>query len=112
MISLAALLLFAASAPPLSCGAVPRPGVAELGNNGVWRGAAVEVCRKVARQTDCPNAQIEFHSYDSAAALREAANDRLAFLSKSELATPSLGSAMRAGPVTAVDRQVLVVAAN
>jgi general L-amino acid transport system substrate-binding protein len=105
MIALFALALGAAAPSPLTCGAVTRPGVAELGEDGVWRGAAVEACRAVAAKRHGANAPIAFHSYDDLPALRAAHEDQLAFLSNDELAHTTL----RAGPVVASDRQVLAV---
>lgn len=106
--ALFALVLAAAAPAPLTCGAVTRPGIAELGEDGVWRGAAVDACRAVAAKRNGADAPIAFHSYDDLPALRAASKDRLAFLSSDELAR----TAMRAGPVVAVDRQVLVVRAG
>ncbi|WP_174291979.1 hypothetical protein [Sphingomonas bacterium] len=106
---IAAALLLAAAPAPFTCGAVTRPGIAEQGEDGVWRGRAVEVCRAVAGQVQ-PAAAVAFHGYDTLADLRRAAEDRIAFLSAAELATlPVRG--LRAGSVVAVERQVLVVPA-
>jgi ABC-type amino acid transport substrate-binding protein len=100
-----ALALAMASPAPLTCGAVARPGIAELDEDGVWHGAAVDACRAVAAKRNGANAPIAFHSYDDLPALHAASEDRLAFLSSDELAHTTL----RAGPVVAVDRQVLVI---
>lgn len=108
MIALAAALLAAAPAP-LSCGAVTRPGIAERGADGVWRGRAVALCHAVADAAGGPGAAIIFHGYDSLAALRGAADDRIAFLSDAERAIAPLPGALRAGPPIAVSRQVLMV---
>jgi hypothetical protein len=108
LIALAAALLAAAPAP-LSCGAVTRPGVAERGADGVWRGRAVALCHAVADAAGGPGAAILFHGYDSLAALRDAADDRIAFLSDAERAIAPLSGALRAGPPIAVSRQVLIV---
>lgn len=102
---LAAIALSAAAPAPLTCGAVIRPGIAERGDDGVWRGAAVDVCRRVASAQYGAGAPIAFHSYDSLADLHAASKDRLAFGSQAELAQ----TGMRAGPVAAVERQLLVV---
>lgn len=105
---LAALALLAAAPAPLACGAVARPGIAERGEDGVWRGAAVDICRAIAAARNGAGAPIFFHSYDDLRALRAANKDRLAFVSSDELAQ----TAMRAGPVVAVDRQILLVPAR
>jgi hypothetical protein len=105
MIGLAALALAMAAPAPLTCGAVTRPGIAELDEDGVWRGAAVDACRVAAAKRNGANAPITFHSYDDLPALHAANEDQLAFLSSDELAH----TAMRAGPVVAIDRQVLIV---
>ncbi|MBR0551671.1 hypothetical protein [Stakelama marina] len=101
MIGLA--LLLAASAP-LSCGAVPRPGIADQGADGIWRGRAVDLCRTLA-----DGAPVAFQDYASAADIASA-NDRIAFLSRAELDLPQAAH-WRAGPVIAVQRQLLVVPA-
>ena len=101
-----ALLLAAVS--PLACGAVTRPGVAERGDDGVWRGSAVEACRRVAVATGGARAAIVFHAYDTLATLHRAGEDRIAFVSPAELDAARLV----AGPVVATERQVLVVAAT
>lgn len=103
---LAALALLAA-APALSCGAVARPGIAELGQDGAWRGRAVELCRAVAVRVNGPGAPIDFHSYRTSADLRNAASDDIAFVSRDEAGFASLPSP--AGPVIATARQLLVV---
>ena len=105
MIAVAAML---AAAAPVTCGAVTRPGIAERGADGVWRGRAVDLCRKVARAggSDAP---IRFRSYDTASALRTASEDRVAFVSAEELAE---AHGLRAGPVVATDRQALIVKAG
>jgi general L-amino acid transport system substrate-binding protein len=105
MITLAALALATAAPAPLTCGAVTRPGIAELGEDGVWRGIAVDICRAVAAKRNGAKAPIAFHSYDDLPALRAANEDQLAFLSSDELARTTI----HAGPVVAVNRQVLIV---
>lgn len=105
----ATLLLAAAAPQPLMCGAVTRPGIAQRGEDGIWRGTAVATCRVIAQQLDGPGARIIFHSYDNLATLRAAASDRIAFVSSAELkAAPGL----RAGRTIAIDRQVLAVHSN
>ena len=105
MIGLLAMALAAAAPAPLSCGAVTRPGIAELGEDGVWRGAAVDICRAAAVKQNGAGARIAFHDYDSLSALRAANKDQLAFLSRDELAQTKL----RAGPIVVIDRQLLIV---
>lgn len=107
----AALALAAAAPAPLACGAVTRPGIAELGADGVWRGRAVALCRAVAAQANGPQAPVVFHSYDSLAGLRAAGEDGIAFVSAAELAVLPAASALNPGPTAAVERQVLVVPA-
>ena len=101
---IAALLLLATGAMPAAtfhCGAVTRPGVAELGEDGVWRGAAVDLCRQRAG-----NAAVDFHLYAAPAALAAASKDDLAVLSPAEIAVAHL--APQGAPLT-VSRQVLLV---
>lgn len=100
-----ALALMAAGAP-LACGAVSRPGIADHGEDGIWRGRAVEACRAVATAIAGEGAKIAFHGYDTLAALRAAARDRIAFVSAEEGAAASLATT---GPAVAVERQLLVV---
>ncbi len=100
------VLLMAAAPAPLACGAATRPGVAELGVDGVWRGRAVDLCRAAAEHVGGLGAPIAFHSYDSLAGLRAAAADEIAFVSRAEQTeVPTL----RGGLTVAVERQVLVV---
>lgn len=106
-----ALAMAAAAPAMLACGAVTRPGIAELGADGIWRGRAVDLCRAVAVQVNGPSAPIVFHSYDSLAGLRAAANDAIAFVSAAERATLPLANALGPGPAAAIERQVLVVPA-
>jgi general L-amino acid transport system substrate-binding protein len=101
-----------AAAAPLACGAATRPGVAEQGADGVWRGRAVEVCRAVAERVAGAGAPIAFHAYDTPDQLRAAAADRIAFLTPDELAVSPLAAEMRAGPAVATGRQLLVVRAG
>ena len=110
---IAALLawLAASTAAPLACGAVTRPGIAERGGDGVWRGRAVDLCRAAAARENGPGAPIAFRSYDTLDALKAAPADRLAFLSAGELAAAP-EHALEPGPVVAVERQVLVVPAS
>lgn len=105
---IAAVLLAVAAPAPLTCGAATRPGVAERGADGVWRGRAVELCRAIAEQVGGPGAPIVFHSYDSVAGLRAAADDRVAFVSPDEIGQVP---ALRAGPVVAIGLEVLAVRA-
>lgn len=102
----ALLVLAAAVSSPFSCGAATRPGIAELGEDGVWRGRAVDLCRLAAEQVEGPGTPVLFHSYDDPGDPRAAAGDRIAFVSAQELAVVP---ALRKGPVVATERQSLVV---
>lgn len=104
---IAAAVMLAAAAP-VSCGAVTRPGIAERGADGVWRGRAVDLCRAVARAGGA-DAPVRFRSYDTADALRTASEDQVAFVSADERAAV-LG--LRAGPIVATERQALIVKAG
>lgn len=105
---LAALLVLADAAPmTVRCGAVERPGIAQRGLDGVWRGSAVYICAAAAREAFGPTARTEFHGYKTDFA--DARNDRIAFLTDLELSQPALTGSMRAGPVVGHELQVLLV---
>ena len=98
------ILAMLTAAVTLTCGAATRPGVAQLGSDGIWRGRAVEACRAVAAADAGPETSITFHAYDDPAALRAAVEDDIAFLTPAELATLPLATTMRAGPTVSVGR--------
>lgn len=104
--ALLALLAAGASPPPLRCGAVERPGIAERGADGVWRGVAMTLCRQVARGSSIP---IVFHPYRTIADLRDAGHDELAVLSGAELAIALPANSAALGPPIAFSRQLLLV---
>lgn len=78
--------VIARPAAPFACGAVERPGIAERGGDGVWRGAAVDLCRQSAQAEQGADAAIAFHAYRRIEDLRHARQDALAVLSRAELA--------------------------
>jgi ABC-type amino acid transport substrate-binding protein len=94
------------------CGAVERPGIAERGNDGTWRGVAVDLCRRIARATQGADAPIAFHTYRTPEDLRESALDSLAVLSAAELAIARPDIGPQTGPPVAISRQLLLVRAN
>ncbi len=102
---IAVLLAAAAAAAPalFRCGAVERPGIAERGEDGIWRGMAIDLCRQAAH-----GSAIAFRPYRQPDDLRDAARDQFAVLSHAELAVASPGSGAPAAPV-AMNRQVLLV---
>jgi hypothetical protein len=106
---IAALLAVAAAATPtpapFRCGAVERPGIAERGGDGVWRGVAVDLCRQAAGR----NAPIAFRAYRAIDDLRDARHDTLAVLSRSERAIAFPGAGAPSGPPVAISRQLLLV---
>ena len=109
---IAALLALAAAVSPpapLRCGAVERPGIAERAGDGIWRGTAVDLCRKTARARHGPGAAIAFRSYRSIADLRDARHDTLAVLSGAELAIVMPEQSSLPGPPVAISRQLLLV---
>ncbi|MBI1180322.1 MAG: hypothetical protein GC201_07165 [Alphaproteobacteria bacterium] len=106
---LLALAAAAAVQAPLRCGAVERPGIAERGADGVWRGAAVDYCRDVARREHGGDGATAFRAYASLDDLRGAARDDVAFLSDREVAAGGLSGALEPGPVIATNVQRLVV---
>ncbi len=106
MIAVLLALASAAAPAPLRCGAVERPGIAERGDDGVWRGVAVDLCRQAA---DKERGGIAFRPYRRIDDLRDAHNDRLAVLSSAELAVVSPAAKLQAGQPVVVSRQVLLV---
>ncbi len=117
MIALLLAVAAAATAPaPVRCGAVERPGIAERGGDGVWRGVAVELCRRYAQALGGGGGvAIDFHPYRSTEDLRDAADDAVAVLSAAEMAVawPGAGAPpIPPIPPIAVSRQVLLVRAG
>jgi general L-amino acid transport system substrate-binding protein len=108
---IAALLALAAvptTPAPVRCGAVERPGIAERGGDGVWRGVAVDLCRQAAQAEQGPHAEIAFRPYRRIEDLRDARHDALVVLSRAELAIAWPGAPSR--PPVVISRQVLLVA--
>ncbi|MDP9055743.1 MAG: hypothetical protein M3N34_00190 [Pseudomonadota bacterium] len=110
--SLLALAAAAAPVTPLRCGAVERPGIAERGGDGEWRGGAVDLCRSIAQNERAPGAAIAFRAYRDMHDLRDARNDALAVLSRAELAIAMPGAVPALGPPIATSRQYLLVRAD
>lgn len=109
---IAALLALAATVTPpasLRCGAVERPGIAERDSDGVWRGAAVDLCRQIAQAEHGPSATIAFRAYRTVPDLRDTQNDTLAVLSRAELAIARPAISAPPGPPMATSRQLLLV---
>jgi ABC-type amino acid transport substrate-binding protein len=109
---IAMLLAVAAAATtpaPVRCGAVERPGIAERGGDGVWRGVAVELCRRYAQARDGNDAAIAFHPYRRTEDLRDAPNDAVTVLSAAEMALAWPGAGQPPIPPVAISRQVLLV---
>lgn len=103
MMALLLAIAAAASPAPFRCGAVARPGIATRADDGVWRGAAVDLCRQAAQ-----GAPIVFRAYRQIGDLRDAQHDALAVLSRAELAIASPTLIPPSTPV-AISRQVLLV---
>lgn len=114
---IAALLALAAATTlpatkPFRCGAVERPGIAEPDGAKGWRGAAVDLCRKIARTERRPGATIAFRVYPRIADLRDARNDDLSVLSRAELGIALPATSPLSDSPVAVSRQVLLVRAD
>ncbi len=103
------LALAAAATTPVRCGAVERPGIAERGGDGVWRGVAVDLCRRYAQARDGNGAAIAFHPYRSTEDLRDAPNDAVTVLNAAEMAVAWPGAGQPPIPPIAISRQVLLV---
>lgn len=103
---IAALLAIAAAATPapFRCGAVERPGIAERGSDGQWRGVAVDLCRQAAR-----GGPIAFRPYRQIDDLRHASQDAFAVLSRAEMALALPTARTPSAAPVAIDRQVLLV---
>ncbi len=88
----------------LHCGAVERPGIAEVSPTGGAIGVAVDLCRAVAIAVLGPSGRVSFalyeapHSYDGVRAGRDA----LAFLTGGEIAAQDLGRFVVPGPTVLV----------
>ena len=105
----AMLAMVAAAATPFRCGAVERPGIAVRGEDGEWRGAAVDLCRQAARSERGPGGEIVFRAYRQIADLREAPHDALAVLSPAELAIAQADARVPSGSPIAISRQLLLI---
>ncbi len=109
---IAALLAVVAAvvpAAPFRCGAVERPGIAERGGDGVWRGVAVALCRQAAQAEHGPAAAIAFHPYRRIDDLRDAPHDAQMVLTRAEFAIAWPTAAAPPGPPVATSRQMLLV---
>jgi len=108
---IASLLALAAAVlvPPLRCGAVERPGIAEHDADGNWRGSAVDLCRQIAQ---AEHATIAFRAYRTPQDLRDAPHDAVAVLSRAELAVVLPDTSPPSGPPVAISRQLLLVRAD
>jgi general L-amino acid transport system substrate-binding protein len=88
----------------LHCGAVERPGIAEVSPTGGAIGVAVDLCRAVAIAVLGPSGRVSFslydapHSYDGVRRGR----DELAFLTGGEIAAQDLGRFVAPGPTVLV----------
>jgi general L-amino acid transport system substrate-binding protein len=88
----------------LHCGAVERPGIAEVSPTGGAIGVAVDLCRAVAIAVLGPSGRFSFklydapHSYDGVRQGRDA----LAFLTGGEIAAQDLGRFVVPGPTVLV----------
>ena len=115
LLGLASAALGQATAPPsgpgpiVRCGAVERREIVVPGGDGSWRGRAVDLCHAAATAAWGPAARTEFHVYHTRAELAAASADQIAFLSAAEFALPELRGRLRAGPVIALEEQVVLV---
>ena len=88
----------------LHCGAVERPGIAEVSPTGGAIGVAVDLCRAVAIAVLGPSGRVSFtlydapHSYDGVRRGR----DQVAFLTGGEIAAQDLGRFVVPGPTVLV----------
>ena len=100
------------SAGVLTCGGVPRPGLASVDGDGLWSGLEVEICRAVAAAVFGPNARVSWHSYESDADFDRvrAGDDRLSFLSFAEMEQHKLAGRLLPGPTVFAETYDLLVA--
>ena len=82
------------------CGAVERPGLAEVDDAGRWRGLEVDLCRAVAFVVLGSTEKITFDSYETPAEFDRVRHgeDDLFFLSGREIAVHKLAGAALLGP--------------
>jgi hypothetical protein len=97
---------------PVRCGAVERPGIAERGGEGAWRGVAVDLCRQYAEALNGPGAAIAFHPYRRIEDLRDAPHDAVTVLSPAEIAIAWPTAGQPPIPPIAISRQLLLVHAG
>ena len=96
----------------LTCGGVPRPGLAAMDGDGRWSGLEVEICRAVAVAVLGPSARISWRSYESDVdfAHVRTGDDRLAFLSFAEMREHDLTGVLLPGPTVFAETFDLLVA--
>jgi hypothetical protein len=111
-LALAGADVAASSGATVTCGAVERPGIAERGEDGGWRGIAIALCRKKVQAARGIAAPIVFHAYRTADDLRASVHDFVSVLSAAELAIARPDSGDHHGAPVAISRQVLLVPAN
>lgn len=95
----------------LHCGAVERPGIAEVSPTGGPMGVAVDLCRALAIAVLGPSGRVSFslydapHSYDGIRRGRDA----LAFLTGGEIASQNLGRFVLPGPAILISAVGIMV---
>ena len=104
----------AATGGVLRCGSVERPGIAELGTDGMPRGLAVDVCRAVAIAAQGPAARIEYSFYVSPADFDRVRRhvDDVYFLTGREIAVEKLAGVLLPGPTVYVASDAVMVPGN
>lgn len=94
------------------CGAVARPGLAELdATTKSWRGLEVDICRAVAVARLGDGARIAFHGYetDEEIAGLKRGDDDIAFLTGTEIAENGIAGALVPGPPVFIEAHALLV---
>jgi general L-amino acid transport system substrate-binding protein len=89
----------------LRCGAVGRPGIAEISSEGGARGVAVDLCRAVATAVLGPSARVAFGLYEAPQSFDgvRRGGDAIAFLTGGEIAEQGLAGFMVPGPTVLID---------
>jgi general L-amino acid transport system substrate-binding protein len=82
------------------CGAVERPGIAAVGENGAWQGLAVDVCRAVAAAVLGAPDKVSFDEYETPKQYDRVrfGKDDLYFLTGTEIRFNDLPGAVLPGP--------------
>lgn len=100
------------------CGAVLRPGLAEIGADHTWHGLEFDVCRAIAVAVLGDRGKVEFAAYGSDAEFdrvkssADTSADDVSFLTGGEIATHGLAGSVVVGPTVFIETDAVMVAGD